>query len=277
VGDKEGAAWASTAGATWTHSVGRATLRLRGAWGRGLRPPEPGMSRAMATATVRQLPNSELASETQSGIEVGTEVYAGAAAYARATWYDQRATDLIQQVLLPSDGTIRNYQFQNVGGITNRGVELEAGAGWNRVTLSGFLYFTRSEVRRLARNYTGELKPGDELPEVPEHVGAVALQYAAGRVRATVGASWLGSWTGFDWVALRATELGQEPRRATLRDYWIDYPAVFRPYFAAEIGLGGAWAAFLRVDNPGKTASYLRDNLTPPLGRSTQLGLELRP
>ena len=278
VGSNEGAALASTAGASWSLPLGRTTLVLRGAWGRGLRPPEPGMSRAMATATIRQEPNPDLEPETQTGVEIGAELHVGDGGYARITGYDQRANDLIQQVAFrPSGDATQVYQFQNVGAIANRGVELEAGARWRRVTLTGLLYVTDSELRRRARGYTGELQPGDDLLEVPKAVGAASLRYDIGRLRAEAGGTWLGGWTGYDWAALLAVDQGQAPARPTIRDYWMRYPGVFRPYVSASVGFGGDWSAFIRIDNPGKTASLIRDNVSPPLGRTTLLGIELEP
>jgi len=277
VGRREGAAWASTVGASWSRELGRATLRLRGAWGRGLRPPEPGMSRAMATATVHQTANEQLSPERQAGLEAGAELYLADGAYARATWYHQNADDLIQQVFLRADGaTARVYQFQNVGAIRNRGVELEAGFRQGGFTLAGQMYVTDSRVTRLAPGYTGELAAGDLLLEVPEGVGALSLRYDAGRVHAEIGASWIGAWTGYDLALVNDVAEGRAPSRP-VREFWTTYPGVFRPYLALRSDLGGGWWAFARVDNPGKQSHWIRDNVSPPLGRSSLVGIELRP
>lgn len=278
VGAERGAAWASTAGASWNQAAGPATVRLRAAWGRGLRPPEPGMSRAMATATIEQAANPDLAPERQSGLEAGLDVYLGETAFARVTWYSQHARDLFQQVPIRGgdQAATRVYQFQNVGAIANHGVELEAGVRWRRWTAAGLLYLNRSEVRSLAPFYTGELRPGDELLEAPEGVGTLSLRYEAGRLRAEAGASWLGSWTGYDWEAIAAVERGEVPRRAELRDYWLRYPGVLRPHVMATVHLQREFSAFLRVDNPGNRSRYIRDNISPPLGRTTAIGLEWR-
>ncbi|HEX9892398.1 MAG TPA: TonB-dependent receptor, partial [Gemmatimonadales bacterium] len=273
VGENSGPSWASTAGATWSHPVGRSLLRLRAAWGRGIRPPEPGMSRAMAATGIRQEANPELAPETQTGVEAGVEVHLNDAFVARATWYHQQAEDLIQQVPLRTDGTERVYQFQNLGAIRNRGVELEAGLHRGPLTATGALYLNRSTVSRLAPSYSGFLRPGDELPEIPEGVGALRLRYQAGRVSAEVGGSWLGSWIGYDWAAA----LGTEPARASDRDYWIEYSGGLRPWIATWLTLGGEWRAFARIDNPGNTVEGVRTNVSPPIGRSAVVGVELKP
>lgn len=275
VGVTDGAVWASSAGASWSQPVGRAVVRVRGAWGRGLRPPEPGMNRAMATATVRQEANDELAPERQSGIELGADLYLPGGMWIRATGYDQRADDLIQQVRLRGDGAVQVFQFQNVGAIRNRGVELEAGAPLGTLTVSGVVYLTSSTILRTAPGYRGDLEPGDPLPEVPSSVGSLQVRYARGAFTIEAGASWLGAWTGYD----RARALEEEGMDSTTpqlpRDYWIRYPAVVRPWIAAAWEMGKGVSLFLRADNPGRSTAFIRDNLSPGLGRTTVVGVTL--
>jgi len=276
VGATRGAVWASTAGVSWSRPVGPSTLRLRGAWGRGLRLPEPGMSRAMAIATVRQEANDSLSPERQSGVEAGADLYLAQGSWFKATWFDQRADNLIQQVRVRVDGAVRSFQFQNVGAISNRGAELEAGARLGALTVVGLLYLTESTVLQIAPRYTGELREGDPLPDVPTSVGSLAVRYARGKVTAEVGSTWLGAWTGYDRAAALAVERGELPARNSPRDFWIEYPGVVRPWLAVSADLGGGVSAFLRADNPAQTVRYIRDNLAPPLGRTTVVGVTIQ-
>ena len=269
-------AWASTLGASWSRPVGRSTLRFRGAWGRGLRLPEPGMNRAMATATIRLDPNDALRAERQSGVEAGADLYLAGGSWARVTWYDQRADDLIQQVQVRREGAIRAFQFQNVGAIANRGVELEAGVGAGPLTVTGLLYLTRSTITRTVAAYTGDLQPGDPLPEVPSAAGSLVLRYLAGALTMEAGASWLGGWTGFDRVAALQAESGEVAPRQAPRDYWLDYAGLVRPHLAVGLDLGAGLSAFVRADNPTRQRLVVRDNLTPPIGRTAVVGLTLR-
>lgn len=272
----QGAVWASTIGASWAQPLGSSTLRLRSAWGRGLRLPEPGMGRSMATTTVQQVANAELVPERQSGIEVGADLYLAQGSWLRATLFDQRADNLIQQVRLRNDETVRAFQFQNVGAISNRGAEFEAGARLGPLSVVALAYFTESTVLEVARRYTGYLRVDDPLPDVPRSVGSLAVRYGAGRVTAEIGGSWLGSWVGFDRAAAVAVEQGQLPSRETPRDFWIDYPSVLRPWVAVSTDLGAGVTAFLRADNPAQTTRFIRDNLSPPLGRTTVLGVTIQ-
>jgi len=272
----QGAVWATTVGASWNQPVGSSTVRLRAAWGRGLRLPEPGMGRAMATATVQQMANETLIPERQSGYELGAELYLAQGSWLRATVFDQRADNLIQQVRLRNNSTIKAFQFQNVGAISNQGAEFEAAVRVGVVSVVGLAYFTESTVLDVGARYTGYLLAGDPLPDVPESVGSLAVRYAAGRVTAEVGGSWLGSWTGFDRAAAIAVEAGELPSRDTPRDFWIDYPSVLRPWVAVSTDLGNGISAFLRADNPAQTTRFIRDNLSPPLGRTTVIGVTIQ-
>ncbi len=277
VGPRQGTVWASTAGASWSRAVGRHTVRLRGAWGRGIRPPEPGMQSARATSVVRQIANPDLAPERQQGFEGGFDLFAPHGIFFKATWYAQVATDLLQQVSRRSTSSPDVYQFQNVGVIDNRGVEVDA--GWRTRRLAGgvSVYVPRSTVRSLSPRYTGELRPGDRMIEVPEASGSAYLRLASPtRWTAELGTSMLGAWTGYDWLLLARIERGQATRRDLVRDYWLRYDGVVRPYVSASVHVARGYHAWLRVDNPTNTSALIRDNATAPLGRVALLGLELR-
>jgi outer membrane receptor protein involved in Fe transport len=257
---------------SWSQPIGASLLRFRGAWGNGIRAPEPGMGRAMAGTGLVQLANPDLAAESQGGYELGAELHAGESGFVSATWYDQRAEDLIQQVLLrEGPASLRVYQFQNVGEIANRGVEIEAGWRGGPWTIAGALYLTSSEVVSVAPRYSGEFQAGDRVPEVPDGSGVGRVGWTGGRVTAEVGVSWLGSWVGYDWMAML-----EAPPRQRDRDWWIEYPASFRPWIAAAVELGRGARIFTRIDNPGQNTIQVRDNVTPPVGRIAMVGVDWR-
>lgn len=277
-GANYGVAWAPAVGASWSQPVGSAAIRLRGGWGRGIRPPEPGMSRGMATAAIQQQANDSLAPESQSGYELGADLYAGTDGYLRATWFDQRATDLIQAVVLGGQsGAPQSYQFQNVGAIINRGIELEAGFRRGRFGADAQYYYTSSTVDRIARGYSGSLRRGDQLPEIPRYSGAFKLSYSARKAQFAAGATFLGRWTGYDWNALARANAGEIQPRPTVRDYLISYPGLIKPYLSASFDLARQFTAYLTIDNITNQERFERHNGNPPAGRSVMFGVELRP
>ena len=73
-------------------------------------------------------------------------------------------------------------------------------------------------------------------------------------------ATMLGAWTGYDWLLLARVERGQATRRDLLREYWMRYPAVVRPYVTASLRVARDANVFLRVDNPARDPALIRDN-----------------
>jgi outer membrane receptor protein involved in Fe transport len=268
-----GLLWATTAGASWSREFRVATVRLRGAWGNGIRPPEPGMNQESMRDRFRQEANPGLVAERQRGVETGVDVFVAGGGYFKLTLYDQRAIDLIQPVLTRRvDASLTTYMFQNVGAVRNRGSELEAGYERGGFSTSVTAYFPRSTVTRLGRGYSGELQLGDELLEVPDAAGAWMIGYDLNRLRAEIGISWIGSWIGYDRRLIADIEQQLRPAGATSREYWRTYDAVVRPYACLSTRVG-AHLAFVRVDNFGNSSDAVRDNLSPSLGRTILFGI----
>lgn len=277
-GANYGAAWAPSVGMSWSRPVGNAAIRLRGGWGRGIRPPEPGMSRTMESSVIRQQANPELAPEVQAGYELGADLYAGTGGYVRGTFFDQRATDLVQAVFLGGGrGSLQNFQFQNVGAIRNRGVELEAGIRRGRFGIDAQYYITSSTIRSVSSSYSGSLRIGDQLPEIPRNSGSLRVSLATRRANFAVGASILGTWKGYDWTQLAEVAAGQAEPKPSYRDYLIRYPGVVKPYLAASFEVTRQLAAYLNIDNLTNQERYERHNGNPPAGRSVMFGIEVRP
>jgi hypothetical protein len=99
------------------------------------------------------------------------------------------------------------------------------------------------------------------------------VRYDGGAFHAEAGSTWIGPWTGYDWRQVARTDRGRAPMRALERDYWIRYPGVARPYAMLMVDLPRGLHAYARADNPGNSADVVRDNLSPPLGRTLTIGL----
>jgi len=278
-GPNYGAALVSSVGASWTRPIGaNGTLRIRSGWGRGIRPPEPGMSRGMASAFLRQEPNEVLAPEVQAGYELGLDLFAGPNAFARLTFFDQRATDLIQSVLFPSPpGAQRSYQYQNVGAIRNRGIELETGFNAGPAGGEVQIYRTSSRIERLSRTYSGYLGIGDALPEIPSTVGAARIHFRDGPLFLAAGASFIGAWNGYDWAEMARVAASLSAPRPTVSDYLVRYPAVIKPYLMASVEAKRLIDIFFTIDNLTNSGHFERHNGNPPAGRSVLFGVEFRP
>lgn len=274
-GENYGTAWAPMMGAAFTRDLGAATVKLRAAYGKGIRPPQPNARRAIQTLGFRQVANPELRPEVQSGTEAGIELYVGDRANLSLTTYSQTADGLIQQVVANQRMNARTVQFQNVGRIHNRGVELEGNVRRGGLRADVAFALTDSRVRALSPSYTGDLRLGDRVPEVPSSSGMASLTWETRRVRTTVGTNYIGSWVGYDWLAFYGGEMGTEASHPELRNYWIDYPSITKPFVGVGYAItrGAEW--YLRVDNLTNVQRNERDNLQITQGRTATVGLRL--
>jgi len=275
-GPNVGTAWSPMLGVAHTQEIGGASaLKFRAAYGKGIRPPPPSARRGITTVNFRQIENNELRPEEQSGIEYGAEWYMGDRLSLSVTAYRQNADQLIQEVLSPPRLELKALQFQNVGRIANTGLELEGTGRFGFLRASATMAWTDSKVRRLSRTYTGDLRVGDQVPEVPSSSGQGWLSYDINAVRLTSGATFIGSWTGYDWLEYYSSAAGVSPLRAEFRNYWARYPALIKPFAMLEGRVARDAALFLRVDNILNKQLNERDNLQITPGRATTIGLKI--
>ncbi len=134
---------------------------------------------------------------------------------------------------------------------------------------------TESRVRRLSPTYTGDLAPGDRVPEVPESSGLASLTMEQGRVRATLGASYVGPWMGYDWLAYYSGELGNTTSRPLLRNYWRHYGSLTKPFVGLSLAMGRFAEGYVRVDNLTNLQRNERDNLQVTAGRTAIVGVRV--
>ena len=266
-----GAAWSPMLGVAYARDIGLGTVKLRAAYGKGIRPPPPSARMTIATLRFRQRGNQAIEPETQSGVEGGVEWFAGDRATLSFTGYTQVARGLIQQVIRDR----RTIKYENVGQIANRGMEVEANVRQGTLRLNGTLSITDSRVRALERAYSGDLEVGDRVPEVPASSGSLALSWDVNRTTLTLGSTWIGSWTGYDWSRYVGDEAQEYPQVNDLRTYWRDYPGILRPYLSVSHILSRDMEWFGRVDNLTNLQRYERDNLQVTAGRTFTIGLRI--
>jgi iron complex outermembrane receptor protein len=270
-GSGYGTAWAPMAGVSYVRQFEDVTVKLRSAYGRGMRPPPPSARKALATKDYRQVANPTLAPETQSGVEGGLEIYAANRFSVSLTGFDQRAEGLIQHVVPDPRLAPRSVQQQNVGEISNRGIELQAAGRAGPFRADAMLSTVASRVEALSRYYTGDLRRGDRVPEVPSFSGAASIAAAGHGVRLELGAIFLGTWTGYDWLSYYAA-LAQGTE-TPLRDYRTEYPGTVRPNIVLSHDVTARFGWFARVDNLTNRQRDGRDNLQVLAGRTTRIGV----
>jgi iron complex outermembrane receptor protein len=290
-------------GAAAVQDYGPLTVKLRSAYGRGIRQAANAARETDWFDPRGDAHRLSLSPEEQSGIEAGVDFFFGKTFGFQVTRFDQLASGLIQRVAYTYSGTqisrrapqqnagelepVRpgdrhiEYSFQNVGEITNRGWELKGDLNVAALSLGGTFSTVDSRVRRVASGYTGDLRVGDRMLDVPARTGSLTAAF--------IGASWTGSltasrswdWINYDEVALAgafsnstqtdAALVGQE-----LRNYWLRYAGVTRLRASIGRNLYRGLAFTLSGENLLNRQHGEPDNITVVPGRTLTFGLKAR-
>lgn len=274
---------------------GDITAKVRAAYGKAVRPVD-GAIRELAWSGQRATFLAyDLAPEQQSGIEIGADLFIGRRLELHITRFDQRATDLVQSVAVafpsppgrvggadfqPSTYSVA-YQLQNVGEIGNRGWEVEGSAELGRLALGGSVSLVDSRVRRLGVGYTGDLRAGDRVLDVPARTATVIAAWTSRRWATSLAVSRAMDWTGYDRLVLAdsLTSGGLLPRGLVgteLRDYWREYDGVTRLRATFSRDLYPGLAFVMTGDNLLGTQRGEPDNVTVVPGRTITAGIQAK-
>jgi outer membrane receptor protein involved in Fe transport len=255
--------------------VGSTTFKLRGSYGRAIRPPSPGQKFALSSPSSATLANPALGPERQSGWDAGLDVAVGARGSLSLTYYNQTAEDLIQYVLLQA-APLPTSQYQNVGRVKNVGVEVEGMFSAGPVKVKAQYGYARSRIEELPPSYGGDLRVGDQSLGTPKHTAGGALTLAAFRgTHLAAGVTYVGSWRYYDFLAEFRCFGGTGPCQPTLRDYIIDYPAFIKVHATATQQITGWLAGFISVENATNRTTPEFSTLIPVTGRITTVGFRV--
>lgn len=270
------------------------STKLRAAYGKGIRPPRATIG-AGTISNATLLANASLEAEEQAGTEVGIDVHAGTRAALHITRFDQRATGLVQPVTVlqsspqpggpprPGDPLQRNlaYQLQNVGAISNRGWELAASVRGGPMALHATFATVDSRVDAVRRSYTGELRVGDRVLDVPARTYGLTAQLAHAGWALQARTTRVEDWIGYDRLA--AAEAYASSRRPSgefvggaLRQFWMRYPGVTRLGATVTRELRGDLSLQLVGENLLDVQTGEPDNATILPGRLVSIGVRAR-
>lgn len=282
-------------GGAWVRDFAGATLKLRAAYGRGIRAPQSPLH--VATREPRRtIANPALEPEQQSGIEAGADLFVGGFLGLHVTRFDQRASGLIQTVTIgdtttsgsgpsPGPGGMPRYwfQLQNVGVITNAGWETQATATRGAISVSGAATVIESRVRRLARGYTGDLRAGDRMLAVPARTVSGTISWVGRSLQLSSTVSRAADWVNYDRLAVAQAWMnaagGGDARALTgnkLRTFWLKYPGATRLRATASYGLLRGLTLTATGENLLNLQRGEPDSITIVPGRTITLGLRAR-
>ncbi len=270
-------------GAAYVRDYGPAVLKLRSAFGTGIRP-----ARTLARGTSwmgRGEASAGLQPEQQTGLEAGADLLLTHGVSLHVTRFDQEASGLIQPVgsmttaVGPNGRIVRNlsYTLQNVGAITNRGWELQATARRSSLQLAGTLSLVDSRVARTANGYRGELRVGDRMLDVPASTVSLSATWAARRWSLSSTASRAADWIGYDRTAIGEavanTAHEYDFGGPLLRRYWLNYAGVTRWRANASYRVRGDLSVLIGGENLLNVQRGAPDNGTVTAGRTLSFGL----
>jgi iron complex outermembrane recepter protein len=285
-------------GAAVLRDYGPLTIKLRSAYGRGIRPAATAARETASFDPRGQAHQLSLSPEEQSGIEAGVDFLLGKSFGLQVTRFDQLASGLIQRVAyeysssrtqapqvavqpVPPEDRHIAYALQNVGEISNRGWELKSDVTVAALSLAGTFSTVDSRVRQVARGYTGDLQVGDRMLDVPARTGSITA--------ALMGASWTGSitasrswdWINYDRVALagafsNSTQTDAALVGQQLRNYWLRYSGVTRLRASIGRNLFRGVGFTLSGENLLNRQHGEPDNITVIPGRTLSFGLKAR-
>ncbi|HEX6749346.1 MAG TPA: TonB-dependent receptor [Longimicrobium sp.] len=273
-------------GAAWVRDLGAAELKLRAAYGRGIRPP-----RVPARESLRVGEHGfigfPLEPESQAGFEFGAEMYFGDRLSLQVTRFDQRATGLIQDVVVGVETITRGggspeqhvrYVPQNVGSIANRGWEMQGTARRGALALTGSLAFVDSRVRRLATGYGGDLRAGDRMLAVPARTAGLTAEWTGPGFSTALTASRAWDWINYDRVALATAFAGsgadwRQFSGDALRAFWRKYDGSTNVRLTTNRQVAPTVWLVVTGDNLLGRQLGEPDNVTIRAGRTLTLGI----
>jgi outer membrane receptor protein involved in Fe transport len=256
--------------------AGQVAVKARVAYGRAIRAPLPLQAIGGQDPFLITLPNLLLAPERQHGWDGGLDLVFGSRGSVSATVYSQIAENLVSSVRV-TDSPIPTEQFQNVGRVSNRGVELEAEVTpVPSVRVKAQYGYVDSRIERLEPGLPpgASLQVGDPSPLTPTHTAGAALTIIPfDGMSVTTGLTYVGSFRGTDLLAQFRCFGGTGPCQPTSRDYLIDYPGFERVTLAVTQRVARQLDALLTVNNLTNNTAFEGSNALPVMGRTTMLGL----
>jgi len=274
-------------GAAWVRTFGLAEVKLRAAYGRGIRSPHVPARDNLRVYEPHGFGGAYvLGPEAQAGFELGAELYSQRGVSLQLTRFDQRATGLIQDVVTAVDSVVRDghperhvrYLPQNVGAVTNRGWEMQAGLRRGPLSLTGALALVDSRVERVAAQYGGDLQPGDRMLAVPARTAGLTAEWAAERWSGSLTASRAWDWINYDRLALAAAFGAnaadwRQFSGAQLRTFWRRYDGSTNLRATATRQVTPTVWLLLTGDNLLGRQLGEPDNVTIRAGRTLTLGI----
>jgi outer membrane receptor protein involved in Fe transport len=268
-------------GVSYAHDVGAATVKVRGSYGEAIRPASSAQKNGSISLTSYFLANPRLKPERMTGPDAGLDLVFGGRGSLSVTYYDQIAKDLIQSVTIDASTTPRQFQYQNLARVKNKGLELEGTVSLGRAALRGQWANTSSKPEDLGTYQGTDYKVGEQFPDLPRNTAGLMLTATpVGRTTISAGLSYVGSWKITDYLAYygcvgKATPC-KKPGTPAPADYVRENSGFTTVNLSVQQPIVRGLSGFLAVDDAtNKGNGRARSSLTPQHGRVTTVGMRM--
>jgi outer membrane cobalamin receptor len=272
-------------GGAAVRDYGPFTFKLRAAYGKGIRPPATLVHSSFWQTLNTAATQAALGPEVQSGTEVGFDMLFRRSLSLQVTRFDQRASGLVQQVAMAADSGYQSrhvtYALEDVGQISNRGWEIAAAESVSRLAVTGALSFVGSRVTKLANGYTGDLRTGDRMLQVPATTMSLNASWTGNRWYASLGGARALDWINYDELAMtQQFTTGSHPAHELLgeqlRQYWRRYNGGLRVRASFSRDIRDMLSLELSGDNLLNFQRGEPDNITVVPGRTIMSGVRVK-
>jgi outer membrane receptor protein involved in Fe transport len=282
-GDDLGRPVSPRVGVSYAHDVGATTVKVRGSYGEAIRPASSAQKNGSISPTSLFLPNARLEPERQTGPDAGIDLVFGGRGSFSVTYYDQVAKDLIQSVTVNASTVPRQFQYQNLARVKNRGWELEGTLSLGRVAaLRGQYANTSSRPEDLGSYQGTDYKVGEQFPDLPRNTAGLMLTATPiRRTSLSAGVSYTGTWKTTDYLAYYGCVGKTSPCKTTgtpaTADYARQYPGFTTVNLALEQPIARGLSGYVALDDAtNRGNARARSSLVPQHGRVTTVGMRVR-
>ena len=277
---------------------GDVTLKLRAAYGKGIRPVQGAIRELGWSGRRTTLVAYDLTPEQQAGIEAGADLFVGRnvrLSRDAVRSAGDRADSIGRRSRCPTvpRRVGRGSTIRRLGSRTSRtscrtsarsriaGGRSQSNVDFGRLSLAGSLSLVDSRVQRVASGYTGDMQPGDRMLEVPARTASVSGSWQGKGWFSSLTLARASDWTGYDRVAVAQalTSGGLTPSDLVgdrLRSYWREYAGVTRLRASYSRDLLRGLSFMLTGDNLLGQQRGEPDNATIVPGRTVTAGLKAK-
>lgn len=271
--------WSPRLGISAVYELEKWMVKGRIAWGQSVIIPDASQVAGTVAPTYIIFPNPGLKSQIQKGWEIGADLYYSSILSLSLTYYNQKPTNLIEQVNLGSNSqNISTYQYQNVDEVKNEGFEIKAVTHpYDWLTININYGTNKSTITQLAPTYTGGSRVGDQLNGQPKYTLSTNIEVTPIEgTTITLSAFQFGEWIAADFYGFLADVYSGKyvpAKKPYPSGYLITYPSYLKINMGVSQKITEVLTGFVQVENLTNNDKFERLNMIITQPRTIIFGI----